>query len=761
DKYQLYGSITTIFGEQINEKIIKFKAENIFGFSVIVENISDEKLGCGKMNINWMLVGNPEEIIYKDVDLYDLNFIVVNTSSIDIEFNKSQNWDINLPISSIFSKLPKNAVFAYTFKYPTSDNKSLFTTFIKSVDEKGDDYNNDDIDDEYSEYKIYWCVYLTSVQNIMIGQFLYNINMISTLPSTISRSGSFFGDTAKSHLYASHSSGFFGGTVIDRPPASHLGSFFGGTAKNRPPASAYIKSSKSISFSYAGDNTSFQLGILGDSDSYLVGTLHLNYGKQHQVRNISLNFKGTEKTMWYKALTRKVLYTGEQIVVDHSQEIWRSDDKNILNLDVPFKIKLPYNLPESIITELGTVNYVLQATINRKGGLMSSSTQIVEIQCPLKRTLTLDNSNLTPYKLRGESRSGVDYSFTLPPNKNFNLGTYVTIPIRMKFVRPGVSVERIELALNCCMDFRCSNPNETRHVKENVVSLAIPCQEIRAPNLDGEYTHIVNLFIPRSVQPTYSGRFVSITHQFYIKFCLWGANDDFQVEESVRSFITSHSYTSPPQQPSPAAMVRPSSLYSDAYPEDIDYKLNLHNPPQVHALNTSPYIYNSKDGQDDYTDLYPPGLALALNANDLWYRQQLAALHHQQQLYNKKSQMNPIPGPPVVNHSRHTSNSSYLNTIMINDNVRSPSPSIPPSKLNPSNNSLPKLPSYAESEHVYSRRSPIIIEKNQTPQQKMDNISKRKEHKLDINLDPSPQESSPSSYREHSTSPPEDIYTRK
>ncbi|CAG8638635.1 23639_t:CDS:2 [Gigaspora margarita] len=581
-------------------------------------------------------------------------------------------------------------------------------------------------------------------------------------------------------------------STLPSPTSSSTGSYFGGTAKNRLPANAYIKSSKSVSFSYSGDNTTFQLGILGDSDSYLVGTLHLNYGKQYQVRNIILNLKGTEKTTWYKAQARtKAIYTGEQIVVDHSQEIWKSDDKNVLNLDIPFKIKLPYNLPESIITELGTVDYILRATINRKGGLMSSSTQTIEVHCPLKRTLTLDNSNITSYNLRGESRSGVDYSFTLPPNKNFNLGTYVTIPIRMKFVRPGVSVERIELALKCCMDFRCSNPNETRHVKENVVSLIIPRQEIRTQNMDGEYTHTVNLFIPRSVQPTYSGRFISITHQFCIKFCLWGANDDFQVEE--KNFISSH--TPPPQQPSPQIIpqiqqpinrshqqISTVSPYSEAYPEvyptyaegyypaydpdevgaavyfdyqsDYNYKINLHNPPQVHALNASPYLYNQKEGGDGYGELYPPGLASALNANDLWYRQQLAALHHQQQLYNKKSQ-SPIPRPPT-NHSRQTSeNSSHLNAIMMNDSVLPPSPSISPSRLTPSNNTSVKLPPYPAPEHIYPRHSPKLAEKSQTPQQQQTDLSNRKESKLDPHLAPSPP-----SYRERSTPTPEDVYTK-
>ncbi|CAG8608080.1 8218_t:CDS:2 [Gigaspora rosea] len=545
-------------------------------------------------------------------------------------------------------------------------------------------------------------------------------------------------------------------STLPSPTSSTSGSYLSGAAKNRPPANAYIKSSKSVSFSYSGDNTTFQLGILGDSDSYLVGTLHLNYGKQYQVRNIILNLKGTEKTTWYKAQARsKAIYTGEQIVVDHSQEIWKSDDKNVLNLDIPFKIKLPYNLPESIITEVGTVKYVLRAIINRKGGLMSSSTQTVEVQCPLKRTLTLDNSNITSYKLRGESRSGVDYSFTLPPNKNFNLGTYVTIPIRMKFVRPGVSVERIELALKSCMDFRCSNPNETRHVKENVVSLIIPRQEIRTQNMDGEYTHTVNLFVPRSVQPTYSGRFISITHQFCIKFCLWGANDDFQVEES--NFISSH--TPPPQQPSPQLIPqiqhpinRPHQQISTVSPYTEAY-------PEVYPTYAEGYYpaYDPDEGGDGYGELYPPGLASALNANDLWYRQQLAALHHQQQLYNKKSQ-SPIPRPSPINHSRQTSNSSsHLNAIMMNDNVLPPSPSISPSRLNPSNNNTSvKLPPYPAPEHIYPRHSPKLAEKNQTPQQQQQtDLSNRKESKLDPHLAPSPP-----SYRERSTPTPEDVYTK-
>jgi hypothetical protein len=313
------------------------------------------------------------------------------------------------------------------------------------------------------------------------------------------------------------------------------------TKTNRPPLSSYLKPHKNITFSYESDSVSFQQGTLGDTDSFLTGVLHLNYQKQHQIKSVSLHLKGAEKTSWHKAQARsKALYTGEQILVDQPYKIWESEEEaSVLHLDIPFKVKLPYNLPETVVSEIGTVNYTLRAIVNRKGSLVSPTTQIVEVQCPLKRTITLDNANCTPYKLRGESRSGLDYTFVLPPNKNFNLGTYVSMPMRIRFLRPGISVERVEISLKTCMDFRCNNVNETRHVKEQSAFLVIPRQEIRylqplSHHYEGECVHTINLFLPRSVQPTYSGRFISITHQLCIKFCLWGADMDFQVEESVR-----------------------------------------------------------------------------------------------------------------------------------------------------------------------------------------------------------------------------------
>src|SRR6266498_2796160 len=155
--------------------------------------------------------------------------------------------------------------------------------------------------------------------------------------------------------------------------------------KKGPPHSAYIRSHKNISFSFAEGSDSFQHGQLGDNDSFLVGTLHLNYQKLCQVKSVYLHFKGTESTMWQRSQARsKVFYSGEYTLVDQSNKIWEAYNEagEIMTLDIPFKIQLPYNLPETITTEVGSIQYLLGATLNTKS-LIGSGQQSVKLGCPL------------------------------------------------------------------------------------------------------------------------------------------------------------------------------------------------------------------------------------------------------------------------------------------------------------------------------------------------------------------------------------------
>ncbi|CAG8543621.1 44810_t:CDS:10, partial [Gigaspora margarita] len=139
EHYQIYGSLTTTSGQQIREKIIKFKEINIFGFSVIIENILDKNVKVyGKININWMLVGNPEIIEFENPYeiAYESSYArnsIVETGKKTIDPNNEPNWEINF---DTIPKLPSNAVFACTFKYPLPDNEPSFMASIKSYDDE-------------------------------------------------------------------------------------------------------------------------------------------------------------------------------------------------------------------------------------------------------------------------------------------------------------------------------------------------------------------------------------------------------------------------------------------------------------------------------------------------------------------------------------------------------------------------------------------------------------------------------------------------
>jgi hypothetical protein len=115
-------------------------------------------------------------------------------------------------------------------------------------------------------------------------------------------------------------------------------------------------SQENISFSFAPNCDSFQEGGLGDEESFLVGSVRLNYKIPCQIESVSLNLKGIEITLWSALTPRKKLYKGKHIFFDKSYVIWKPEGISaITQLDIPFKEKLPNDLPETIEIETGSV----------------------------------------------------------------------------------------------------------------------------------------------------------------------------------------------------------------------------------------------------------------------------------------------------------------------------------------------------------------------------------------------------------------------
>ncbi|CAG8582566.1 11628_t:CDS:1 [Acaulospora colombiana] len=309
--------------------------------------------------------------------------------------------------------------------------------------------------------------------------------------------------------------------------------------KNPPPPIKYQKSHKNITFIFAPESNLYKISLIGGEDNILEGIVHLSYEKPTQIKSISLNLKCTEKTTSYESQGRaNTLFSGVHILIDKTEKIWESkDEKTIETLDIPFRILLPDDLPEMINTKFGQVSYVLKAIVHQKSFFVSS-TQTVEIMYPLKK-LIHDNTNASYYKLRGESKNGMEYSFDLPPNKIFNIGTWVPIPMRIRFLTPDISIDRIEISLKTSMDFRFDKPrNTTRQISEKAISMVIPRQDIfylqpTSSHYHGECVATIDLTVPQSLQPSYNGRVISITHHFYVRFYLWDSEKDFTIEEDV------------------------------------------------------------------------------------------------------------------------------------------------------------------------------------------------------------------------------------
>ncbi|CAJ0887391.1 5398_t:CDS:2, partial [Entrophospora sp. SA101] len=387
-----------------------------------------------------------------------------------------------------------------------------------------------------------------------------------------------------------------------------------------PDSKDYLRRHKSVTFSYLSDpnnSSSFQLGNLNDSDTFIVGVLHLKYSKPTHIKNVCLSLKGVEKTSWHKAQARtKVVYGGEHVLVDQTNKIKEfGDGQEVEELEIPFKIQLPYNLPETIVTETGSITYVLRATVNFKSLLHPPN--VTKIKCPLKRVIEIDHQNLPPYKLSGNSSKfnsvsginsrnnnnddAIEYVIMLPPNKNLSLGSRITIPMMLRLLRQGISVDRVEISLKTCMDFQSNNHDVTKHEEINYPDIKIQQSELQFSqpviinNVNngmaqyqhyGECHHNFNLFIPTKIQPTYQGRYIGISHQLYIKISLWGFEKDIDIEESVRiANIIDKNFN---DSPSPKNVIndRSSSLSMNSTPARPS---SPSSPPPPHPNSQTPF----------------------------------------------------------------------------------------------------------------------------------------------------------------------------
>ncbi|CAG8487812.1 5335_t:CDS:1 [Funneliformis mosseae] len=418
-----------------------------------------------------------------------------------------------------------------------------------------------------------------------------------------------------------------------------------------PSINDYIKFNKNLTFSHHPYLYKFQQGPLGEQDSYLIGILNFKLSsllkaktttKENIINGVYLKFKGREKVKW---VVRNGPRSKRGNGVEHNlceivYKIWESSSNENTSLmesfsqtcgqdlvkgtnetndvmRIPFKVKLPYNLPDSIKTEFGSVEYTLKAmittTINVGNGISKTNGTflstifkqrfISEIKIPLKHTLILNHDNNPPYVIHGEnifslynnnssyydSESRIatatvppvlNCTLVLPPNKNINIGIYISIPIRIRILEPGISLERVEILLKSSKDFRTKS--ESKHVEEISSKIIIPRKNINFINsrnknpfavksnrVDGECIQNINFYIPTFTLPTYNGRYITVSHQLLLKCGLSYTNhkgivsklNDFVIEEHINIYNIHKNFDMPlPNVPLPPKFFNPKQF---------------------------------------------------------------------------------------------------------------------------------------------------------------------------------------------------------
>ncbi|CAI2167331.1 5855_t:CDS:2 [Funneliformis geosporum] len=361
---------------------------------------------------------------------------------------------------------------------------------------------------------------------------------------------------------------------------------------NCPPLDYYLNPNRNLTFSYDKDNDSFQQGLLGvDAESNLIGNLHLNYQKCKKIKRVSLHLKGLEKTLWIKSDSIKPC-EGERVLIDEIYVISESvADDSIENLKVPFKILLPDDLPGTIETRFGSVYYNLRAIVNRKNGLFNSKDDIVEIKCPLKTAITLNYTNISPHKIVG-SKNELIYAFHLPPQKCFQLGTTVSIPMSIYLLESDITIRKVEISLKNCMSFQCDQ-HENLDKEEQVISHILQGKVIKnlkpiSEYCEKEFLHTIEFSTPNNAIPTYSGELIKISNKLCIRFCFCETARDFQIEESVQIGNIYERFTHDHYKYFPNQFIPEQELDNNEHENEISREIEVNGDlnPNLHDFDT-------------------------------------------------------------------------------------------------------------------------------------------------------------------------------
>ncbi|RIA90888.1 hypothetical protein C1645_822806 [Glomus cerebriforme] len=222
-----------------------------------------------------------------------------------------------------------------------------------------------------------------------------------------------------------------------------------------PPRSSYKEFNPSTYFSYLPGRKSFQQGYLGiTGNASIVGFLHLKFPSNEPLyaKHIRISFSGTEFVQLHGTGPKFLTY-GTNSICNITIDLWKSDDDDyqvIRDMDLPFEIPLPNDLPSSlsIDKDRGKIEYNLRAIILRKPNIRNfqGSTRIVQCTFILDRYILPPIPGPIKWKDDDHFKKGIGYEIILN-NKVFGPHNPIILRVKLTFYDNYISLEDIILSL--------------------------------------------------------------------------------------------------------------------------------------------------------------------------------------------------------------------------------------------------------------------------------------------------------------------------
>ncbi|CAG8556679.1 15343_t:CDS:2 [Funneliformis mosseae] len=306
------------------------------------------------------------------------------------------------------------------------------------------------------------------------------------------------------------------------------------------PKAPYSRNSKRAFLTYAPGKASFQVGYLGADKSTIEGVLQLKYDEEKPLfaKKITLSFVGKEY-VFFAGIEDELkisTHTAKRKFFCNNITIWRSQSKGqyeaIKSLDLPFKFKLPENLPPSITMDkgCGRLYYMLRAVISRRRMDPNSriKKKVVKVVVPITRYTITPQPEPSRWFIKEDGPAkphvfGYDVSLA---QSTCGPGETIVVPVKLYFHEPQVYFKKLFVGIKEYHELRTDEYETSTKkylVEETVLANDLPISS----GPDNECFIEIKLHIPFARQLVYTldSTYLSVYHKLKVKVGLGNAPD--------------------------------------------------------------------------------------------------------------------------------------------------------------------------------------------------------------------------------------------